>query len=65
MIFSNWSKSIRSKSTKFDVKRSSYQNPEIDNYQPCFIVFDILYLNSQVCLPYVYHINGNNANTSD
>ncbi|CAH8474608.1 unnamed protein product [Schistosoma guineensis] len=48
MIFSNWSKSIMSKSTKFDVKRSSYQNPEIDNYQPCFIVFDILYLNSQL-----------------
>ncbi|CAH8483231.1 unnamed protein product [Schistosoma rodhaini] len=48
MIFSKWSNSIMSKSTKFDVKRSSYQNPEIDNYQPCFIAFDILYLNSQL-----------------
>ncbi|CAH8461102.1 unnamed protein product, partial [Schistosoma turkestanicum] len=48
MIYSNWSDSVMSKSTNFDVKRSSYQNPEIDNYQPCFIVFDILYLNAQL-----------------
>ncbi|TNN20512.1 DNA ligase 4 [Schistosoma japonicum] len=48
MIFNNWSKTLMSKPTKFDVKRSSYQNSNIDNYQPCFIVFDILYLNAQL-----------------
>nr|CAH8825191.1 unnamed protein product [Trichobilharzia regenti] len=48
MIFSNWSSSVMSKPTKFDVKRSGYQNPETDNYQPCFVVFDILYLNGEL-----------------
>ncbi|CAH8473062.1 unnamed protein product [Heterobilharzia americana] len=48
MIFSNWSNSVMAKPTKFDVKRSAYRNPDVDNYQPCFVVFDILYLNTQL-----------------
>ncbi|GAA27477.2 DNA ligase 4, partial [Clonorchis sinensis] len=58
MAYSTWTDVIMPKTTGFDVKRSqldsdllrdpSLSAEDAENYQPCLIVFDLLYLNGEV-----------------
>ncbi|TGZ61632.1 hypothetical protein CRM22_007879 [Opisthorchis felineus] len=58
MAYNTWTDVIMPKTTGFDVKRSQldsdlFRDPSLsaedaENYQPCLIVFDLLYLNGEV-----------------
>lgn len=57
MAFNIWSNTIVPKTSGFDVKRSEFASgsvgnwfgeDEVDAYQPCVVVFDVMYLNGKV-----------------